>query len=100
MTSNVDWNPSIHDHKVDDIVKFYDDTIENVQYDNFNQDGEYRHQTIAIHDAVHDPTLMDKGVYDELAVDLLLDTDGTHNCFALSQTHFKPDFQLLSPLFG
>ncbi len=99
MTSDVDWNPSIHDHKVDDIAKFYDDTIENVEYDNFNQYGEYRHRTIAIHDVVNDPTMMDTADYDEL-VDDFLDTVGKHNCFTISQANVKPDFQLLRPLFG
>jgi hypothetical protein len=32
MTSDVDWNPSIDDHKVDDITKFYDDIIDKVEY--------------------------------------------------------------------
>ena len=99
MTSDVDWNPSIHDHKIDDIDAFYDDAIDTVEYDNFNQFGEYRHRTIGIHDVVHDPQMMDKGVYDEPTVNLI-ETGGTHNCFAISQAHVKPDFQSLRPLFG
>jgi hypothetical protein len=91
MTSDVGWNPSIHDHKVDDIGKFYDTTIDTVEFDNFNQYGEYRHRTIAIHDVVNDSSMMSTADHNELVNDLL-DTVGEHNCFAISQANVKPDF--------
>ena len=78
--------------------KIYDDTINNVEYDNFNQYGEYLYQTITFHDVVHEPTILDKAVYDELVADLLVDTVGRHNCFVISHANVKPDFQLLRPL--
>ena len=40
MTSDVDLYPSVHDHQVDDIGKFYDDTIDTVECGNFDQHGE------------------------------------------------------------
>jgi hypothetical protein len=50
MTSDVEWDPSVYDHHIDDMNKFYDVTKDVVEYDKFDQYGEYRHRTVAVHD--------------------------------------------------
>jgi hypothetical protein len=54
MTSDVEWDPSVDDHHIDYMNKFYDETKDVVEYDNFDPYGEYRHRTVAVHDTTHD----------------------------------------------
>jgi hypothetical protein len=81
MTADVEWNPNIYDHTIDNMETFYDETLDVVDYDhNFNPNGEYKHRTIGFH---------------ELDGDMV-----AQHCFAISPNNTKPDFQLLRPLFG
>jgi Reverse transcriptase (RNA-dependent DNA polymerase) len=79
MTSDVPWDPSVHDHQFDGMEQFYDPSEDIIDNSPFDQYGEYRFRTVANHDIgqTHD-----------------------HACFAIDQSPVKPDFQSLRPLFG
>ena len=79
MTSDVPWDPSVHDHKFDDMEKFYDPSEEVVDDSPFDQYGEYRFRTVANHD---------------------IGKISNRDCFAIDQSPVKPDFQSLRPMFG
>jgi hypothetical protein len=71
-----------------------------VEYDKFDQYGEYRHRTVAVHDTTHDEALsVPIASYDDVIEDLLHPELLTFDVFAVQQTKVKPDFELLRPLF-
>jgi hypothetical protein len=72
MTSDVEWDPSVYHHHIEDMNKFYDETKDVVEYDIFDQYGEYRHRTDAVHDTTHDETLsIPIASYDDVIENLL-----------------------------
>ena len=108
MTSDVDWDPRLYDHNIDDLDAFHDTSEDFVIHDTFDQYGEYRHRTVATHhvdppddffDAVEYVNVDD--VIDDIVDTLSLAT--TDNLLGINATHTTPaqsDFQLLRPLFG
>jgi hypothetical protein len=43
MTADVDWNPSIFDNDIDNVVTFFDTKANIIHRGSFDQYGEYRH---------------------------------------------------------
>jgi hypothetical protein len=69
--------------------KFYDGTEDIIEYGNFNQYGDYRNLTAALHNVDFDHI-----------VDDVVDKYENLKCFTIYQTKIQPDFQLLCTFFG
>jgi hypothetical protein len=101
MASDVEWDPSVYDHHIDDMKQFYDETKDVMEYDNVDQYGEYRHRTVAVHDTTHDEAIsVPIATYDNVIEDLFHPDLLTFDVLAVQQTKVKPDFELSRPLFG
>jgi hypothetical protein len=49
MTSDVEWDPSQYDKDLEDLASLYDPSEEDHEEQCFDQYGEYRHCTVAMH---------------------------------------------------
>jgi hypothetical protein len=110
MTADIDWDPSTYDNVIEDIAKFHDTSIDENEDKNFNQYGDYRHRTVAIHSR---STLPEEEFFDAIEyidfddlVDDLLDTVTPESVNDIYDIHLtdvnpvQPNFELLRPLFG
>jgi hypothetical protein len=95
MKLDLDWNPSIYDHRIDEMDKFHDETTGNVEYGNFDQYGKYCHHTVAIHNLINDVSSPVPFDYYDAFIDALLCTEiptVEHQSFAIKQNKVIPDF--------
>jgi hypothetical protein len=108
MTADVDWNPSIFDNDIDDVETFFDTKDDINSHGPFDQYGEYRYPTVAIHNTTCEPDFFDAIElldYDDMVDDLLdlwhpANVCGTYGVNMASVTNQQPDFNLLRRLFG
>jgi hypothetical protein len=49
MTSDVDWDPRLHDKDIENLEDFHDPSKDDHEHDHFDQYGEYRNRTVATH---------------------------------------------------
>jgi hypothetical protein len=108
MTSDVDWDPSLYDNDIVDVEKFYDPLVKECEHENFNQYGEYRHRTVAIHNTTSEEEFFDAVDflnYEDLVDDLMdsFNPDVVNDIYDVNATDVspvQPKFELLRPLFG
>ena len=93
---------------IEDIEQFHDTSVPDLNDQNFNQYGEYRHRTIAVHNLIAEDEFFDA---DEFIIveDIVDDVLGTLHPDSISSTYevninnltpVKHNFELLRPLFG
>jgi hypothetical protein len=58
MTADVDWNPSIIDNDVDNVESLFNTNEDIIHHGPFDQYGEYRYQTVAIHNTSCEPDFL------------------------------------------
>jgi hypothetical protein len=109
MTLDATWDPSLYDNINDNIDKFYDPLEDTPEHEyHFDQHEEYQHRTVATHTIVPEEEFFDAIEYvdfDDLVDDFmdLLHPESVSIVYNVNLTHVvkvKPNFELLSPLFG
>jgi hypothetical protein len=108
MAADIDWDPCVCDHNIDDMDPFYDAEMDEVSDSRFNQYGEYRHRTITTHVIEPEAEFFDVteilNFYDR--VDDLFDTLHpeevlmVYNINTITFATKPSDFDLIRPLFG
>jgi hypothetical protein len=109
MTSDIEWDPSLHDNVVEDLKEFHDALVDFIDHDNpFDQYGEYCFHTVATHSTIPEEEFFDDVMYTDFS-DIVDDViDNVHpgvvsNVYDVNLTDIakvKPDFALLCTLFG
>ena len=108
MSADVDWNPNIYDNDIDNLDTFYDATDDSITPGPFDQYGEYRYRTVAIHNTTCETAFFDAVEFldcDDMVDDLIDLSHPEHMCatFGVNMATVAPrqsDFDLLRPLFG
>ena len=108
MTSDVDWDPCIYDNQIVDLDEFFDAQEEEVYDSPFDQFGDYRHRTIALHSVHLEPEFFDAFEHPDCEdiLDDLVDhqhPDLLHDVYQVHGATSKPskrDYEALRPFFG
>ena len=107
LTSEMEWDPTVFDHKFNDVSEWGDaavsaqGTLNNSQYDEF---GQYRHRVLVNHHAYfsrHDGMALDDTIDQCVFIAHHASTsDLTIDCASHTITKKDPDLVQLRPLFG
>ena len=108
MTSDIDWDPSVYDNTIDDMDVFYDANEDEVHDSTFDDQGNYRHRTIASHSTHQELEFFDAHEcqdYDDVVDDILdsLHPDvlqSVYEVHAVASAPSKRDYELLRPFFA
>jgi hypothetical protein len=104
MTSDMEWDPSQYDKDLDNVATFYDPSEEDLEEQNFDQYGEYRHRTVATHHTCCEEELYDNVNSSIMKDDLLVTVhpETVSDIYGIHSSEISkvvPNFDLLHPLF-
>jgi hypothetical protein len=89
MTSDIDWDPTTYNNYITDIIAFYDASIDTVHRINLDDNGNYRHRTVAAHTLHEEPEFFDVHEYPDY-LDTIDDILDAHNPDVVNQIyHFQ-----------